>query len=218
MAWGSSYDQRQYYIAAHADEVYLHPLGAVNVTGFGGVQNYYKDALDKVGVSVKALRAGAFKDFGEAYVANEPSPEAREAESALLGSLWKNYTDEIEKLRKLAPGSVVKSIDEAPARLQAAGGDRAKLALADTGGRRPEDARRAALLDRLARRRGRRRTRPFARPRSTSTWHALRPRLTGDAIGVVVAEGEIVDGTAPVGTIGGCRPPISSARRARTRT
>ena len=38
VAWGSSYDQRQYYIAAHADEVYLHPLGAVNVTGFGGVQ------------------------------------------------------------------------------------------------------------------------------------------------------------------------------------
>ena len=38
VAWGSSFDQRQYYIAAHADEVYLHPLGAVNVTGFGGVQ------------------------------------------------------------------------------------------------------------------------------------------------------------------------------------
>jgi protease-4 len=135
VAWGSSFDQRQYYIAAHADEVYLHPMGAVNVTGFGGVQNYYKDALDKVGVSVKVLRAGMFKDFGEAYVANEPSPEAREADSALLGSLWKIYTDEIEKLRKLPPGSVMKSIDEAPERLQAVSGDRAKLALADKGGR-----------------------------------------------------------------------------------
>ena len=29
VAWGSSYDQRQYYIAAHADEVYLHPQGMV---------------------------------------------------------------------------------------------------------------------------------------------------------------------------------------------
>ena len=27
VAWGSSYDQRQYYLAAHADEVYLHPSG-----------------------------------------------------------------------------------------------------------------------------------------------------------------------------------------------
>ncbi|HTJ04494.1 MAG TPA: signal peptide peptidase SppA, partial [Caldimonas sp.] len=25
VAWGSGYDQRQYYVAAHADEVYLHP-------------------------------------------------------------------------------------------------------------------------------------------------------------------------------------------------
>ena len=31
----------------------------------------------------------------------------------------------------------------------------------------------------------------------------VKPRLTGDAIGVIVAEGEIVDGLAPAGTIGG---------------
>ena len=31
----------------------------------------------------------------------------------------------------------------------------------------------------------------------------VKPRVTGDAIGVVVAEGEIVDGQAPAGTIGG---------------
>ncbi|HZV93342.1 MAG TPA: signal peptide peptidase SppA, partial [Caldimonas sp.] len=37
IAWGSSYDQRQYLIAAHADQVYLHPLGSVDITGFGGV-------------------------------------------------------------------------------------------------------------------------------------------------------------------------------------
>ena len=39
------------------------------------------------------MRAGTFKSFGEAYVGNEPSPEAREAEGALLGSLWKTYTE-----------------------------------------------------------------------------------------------------------------------------
>src|SRR5204862_7978506 len=31
----------------------------------------------------------------------------------------------------------------------------------------------------------------------------VKPRLTGEAIGVVVPEGEIVDGQAPAGTIGG---------------
>jgi len=202
VAWGSSFDQRQYYIAAHADEVYLHPLGAVNVTGFGGVQNYYKDALDKVGVSVKVIRAGAFKDFGESYVANEPSPEAREAESALLGSLWKTYTDEIEKLRKLAPGSVMKSIDEAPARLQAVGGDRAKLALADKAvdGLKTRDELRALMISRGAEDVDHK---TFRQASFDEYLARLRPRLTGEAIGVVVAEGEIVDGAAPIGTVGG---------------
>ena len=193
VAWGSSFDQRQYYIAAHADEVYLHPMGAVNVTGFGGVQNYYKDALDKVGVSVKVLRAGTFKDFGEAYVANAPSPEALEADSALLGSLWKIYTDEIEKLRKLPPGSVMKSIDEAPERLQAVGGDRAKLALADKAvdGLKTRDELRALMISRGVEDLEHK---TFRQTSFDEYLARLRPRLTGDAIGVVVAEGEIVDG------------------------
>ena len=202
VAWGSSYDQRQYYVAAHADEVYLHPMGAVNVTGFGGVQNYYKDALDRLGVSVKVVRAGAFKDFGEAYVANEPSPEAREAEGALLASLWKTYTDDIERLRKLAPGSVMKSIDEAPQRLQAVGGDRAKLALADKAvdGLKTRDELRALMISRGVEDAEHK---TFRQTSFEEYLARLRPRLTGDAVGVVVAEGEIVDGAAPVGTVGG---------------
>ena len=202
VAWGSSYDQRQYYIAAHADEVYLHPMGAVNVTGFGGVQNYYKDALDKVGVSVKIVRAGAFKDFGESYVANEPSPDARVAEGALLGSLWKTYTDEIEKLRKLAPGSVMKAIDEAPQRLQAVGGDRARLALADKAvdGLKTRDELRTLMISRGVEDAD---NKTFRQASFDEYLSRLRPRLTGDAIGVVVAEGEIIDGSAPIGTVGG---------------
>ena len=202
VAWGSSFDQRQYYIAAHADEIYLHPMGAVNVTGFGGVQNYYKEALDKVGVSVRVLRAGAYKNFGEPWIANEPSPEAREADAALLGSLWKTYTDEIEKLRKLAPGSVMKSIDEAPARLAAVGGDRARLALADKAvdGLKTRDEMRALMISRGVEDIEHK---TFRQTSFEEYLARLRPRLTGEAVGVVVAEGEIVDGTAPIGTIGG---------------
>ena len=131
-----------------------------------------------------------------------PSPEAREAESALLGSLWKTYTDEIEKLRKLAPGSVMKSIDEAPERLQAMGGDRAKLALADKAvdGLKTRDELRALMISRGVEDVE---NKTFRQASFEEYLSRLRPRLTGDAIGVVVAEGEIVDGTAPVGTVGG---------------
>ena len=201
-AWGSSYDQRQYYIATHADEVYLHPLGAVEINGFGGVRNYYKDALDKVGVTVNLIRVGTYKSFGEPYTLNAPSPAAVEAEAALNGSLWKTYTDDVEARRKLSTGSIAKGIEEAPSRLTAAGGDLGKFALNEK------------LVDELV-------TRDQLRTKMIAVGAAddedktfrqvsfddylsrIRPQLTGDAIGVVVAEGEIVDGSAPAGTIGG---------------
>ena len=43
VAWGSSYDQRQYHVAAAADQLLLHPMGMVQIDGFGGYRNYYRD-------------------------------------------------------------------------------------------------------------------------------------------------------------------------------
>jgi protease-4 len=99
VAWGSGYDQRQYYVAAHADEVYLHPLGMVYIAGFGSLRNYYKDALDKLGVTVNVVRVGTFKSAVEPFIANEPSAPALEADKLLYGGLWKTYVDAVEKER-----------------------------------------------------------------------------------------------------------------------
>jgi protease-4 len=96
----------------------------------------------------------------------------------------------------------MKSIDEAPARLQAVGGDRARLALADKAvdGLKTRDELRALMVSRGVEDAEHK---TFRQTSFDEYLARLRPRLTGDAIGVVVAEGEIVDGTAPVGTIGG---------------
>ncbi|MGZ8260893.1 MAG: S49 family peptidase, partial [Caldimonas sp.] len=131
VAWGSGYDQRQYYLAAHADEVYLHPLGMVYIAGFGSLRNYYKEALDKLGVTVNAIRVGTFKSAVEPFIANAPSEASLEADRLLFGDLWRTYQATVESKRKLAPGSIMRGIDEAPQRLAAAGGDPAKLALAE---------------------------------------------------------------------------------------
>ena len=84
VAWGSGYDQRQYYVASHADEVYLHPLGTVYIAGFGSLRNYYKDALDKLGVTVNVVRVGTFKSAVEPFIANEPSPAVDRGRQAAL--------------------------------------------------------------------------------------------------------------------------------------
>lgn len=56
VAWGSRYDQRQYFVASAADEVLLHPMGAVFIEGYGRLRNYYRDAFDRLGVSANVIR------------------------------------------------------------------------------------------------------------------------------------------------------------------
>ena len=202
VAWGSGYDQRQYYVAAHADEVYLHPLGMVYISGFGSLRNYYKDALDKLGVTVNVVRVGTFKSAVEPFIANEPSAAALEADKLLFGGLWKTYVDAVEKERKLPAGSLMRSIDEAPQRLAAVGGDAAKFALAEklVDALKTRDELRALMIARGAKDDD---ENTFRQISFDDYLGHVRPRVTGDAIGVVVAEGEIVDGQAPAGTIGG---------------
>jgi protease IV len=202
VAWGSQYDQRQYYIAAHADEVYLHPLGMVYLAGFGTLHNYYKDALDKLGVTVNVARVGTFKSAVEPFIANEPSAPALEADKVLYGGLWQTYVDAVEKARKLPPGAIARGIDEAPQRLAAAGGDTAKLALSEklVDGLKTRDELRALMIERGAKDAD---ENTFRQVGIDDYAARIKPQLTGDAVGVVVAEGEIVDGMAPAGTIGG---------------
>ena len=65
VAWGGSYDQKRYLLASHANEVYLHPMGTLMIEGFGHYRNYYRDALDKIGVTVNLMKVGTYKSFAE---------------------------------------------------------------------------------------------------------------------------------------------------------
>ena len=202
VAWGAGYDQRQYYLASHADEVWMHPSGQLMVEGYGGYRLYLKDALDKLGVSVHVMRVGTFKSAVEPFIGNEASPAAREADAYLYNALWADWLADVEKARKLAPGSVMRLIDELPQRLAAAKGDVAKLALDEklVDALKTRDEMRKILIERGAKDEENKTFRQISFDDYLGLQH---PKTTGDAVGVVVAEGEIVDGVAPVGTIGG---------------
>ena len=202
VAWGLGYDQRQYYLASQANQVYMHPMGLVLLQGFGGYRNYYKDALDRLGVTVNLVRVGSFKSAGEAFVADAPSPESVEADSFLYNAMWTTYTQGVEKARKLPEGSVMALINDLPQRLAAAEGDAAKLAVDGKliDGLKTRDELRQMLIEKGA---------PSAdgktfRQVSFDAYLARQKALpVGDAVGVVVAEGTIIDGVAPAGTVGG---------------
>ncbi|NHQ91469.1 signal peptide peptidase SppA [Janthinobacterium lividum] len=201
-AWGSSYNQRQYLVAAKADEVFLHPMGGVMLEGFGRYRNYYRDALDKVGVTVNLLKVGTYKSAAEPFIANGPSEAAAEADRYLNNGLWTTYTTDVEKSRKLPAGAIMQAIDALPALMTAAGGDLGKLSLDAklVDGLKTRDELRQFMMAR-----GAKNTEGtnFRQVNYTDYLARLRPVHVGDAVGVVIASGEIGDGIAPPGAIGG---------------
>ena len=214
VAWGSSLDQRQYYLAARASEVYLHPMGAVLLTGFGGYRNYYHDALERLGVTVNVFRAGKYKSFVEPFTLNAPSKEALEADNFWLNDAWSVYTGEVEAARHLPAGAIAGLIDAAPARLAATGGNAARFALDEklVDGLKTRDELRALMIQR-----GKPDTEHKTfRQISFDEYRTGLPE-TGDrsrTVGIIVAAGTISDGNEPQGAIGG-RSTSELIRKAR---
>ena len=206
VAWGSAYDQRAYYLAAHANQLWLHPMGGLEVQGYGRLRSYYKDLFDKVGVTAHVIRAGQFKNAGETFSASGPSPQTLESDAALYGALWGTWTAGVEKARGLQPGSVMQAIDSLPDSLVAAGGDAAKWALERkfVTALKTRDEMRAALIESGAKADADERGPPtFRQVHWTEYLGRIRPEQGGDALGIVVAEGAISDGRAGPGRIGG---------------
>ncbi len=219
VAWGSNFDQKQYYLAAHASEVMLHPMGMVYMDGFGRYRNYYRDALDKIGVTAHVIRVGTYKNFGEPYFANAPSKATMESDAYLYDALWKTYTDGVETARKLPAGSIAKTINALPELFTAAGNNAAKLALQNkwVDSLKTRDEMRQMMIERGAKDDEHADQKTFRQVSFGAYLDSIKPKVAfgmGDAIGVVVAEGEITDGAAPAGSIGG-RSTAELIRRAR---
>jgi protease-4 len=201
-AWGSAYDQKQYALAAHASEVWLHPMGMVAIEGFGRYRNYYKDALDRIGVSANVVRVGRFKNAAEVFAASEPSAETLESERALYGSLWSSWTQGVERARRLPAGAIASYVDTLPQALPAAGGDTARLALQAglVDALKTRDEMRALFVERGAEDK---KGKTFRQVALGAYLARVEPRDEGDVVAVVVAQGAIGNGRAPSGRIGG---------------
>ncbi|MFN8094247.1 MAG: signal peptide peptidase SppA [Vicinamibacteria bacterium] len=207
VAYADSYAQGPYYLAAQADEVYLHPQGMVLLEGYGRWRNYYKEGLDRFGVSVHVFRVGEYKSAVEPYLRDDMSPEAREMSLDAYGDLWRDYLGDVAKARKLQPADVQALVDGLPDRLRAAGGDMARLAkearLVDTVA--PRDAVRQRLIALVGAEDDGRTFRQVDQQAYLVARAGDRRRgaARGDAVAVVVAKGDILDGRQPAGTVGG---------------
>jgi protease-4 len=207
VAYSDGMMQGQYYLAAQADEVYLHPLGMVLLEGFGRWRNYYKEGLDRYGIDVHVFRVGEYKSAVEPYLRDDMSPEAKEMSLEFYGDLWRDYLKDVAAARKIRPEDITSLIEAMPDRLRVAGGDLARMALDAkmVDKLAPRDEVRKRLIDLVGEDKD---TKSFRQVDVATYLQAVGGDRTGSsgkgsAVAVVVAKGDILDGNQPAGTIGG---------------
>lgn len=194
-----------WFLAAHADEVSMHPQGVAMIEGYSSFPIYFRGLLDRLGVTVNIFRVGEFKSAIEPFERSDMSEADYEARAYLFGDLWNAYTSAAESARGLTPGTLQRLGDSADEAVIAANGDLAQAAL--SAGLVSELVGRTAYTGFLNERLGT--VNDGQRPDMTDffEWYrANRPEPTGhqrDVIAVINAVGTILDGEADGGAVGG---------------
>lgn len=203
-AYGDSFNQYQYLLAAHASRIALNPMGTVMIRGLAIYNDYFKDALQKLGVQVNVFRVGQFKSAVEPFTRNNMSPDAKLANETLLATLWGNYQSNVTQARHL-PGNAIKQYVNGFAEgLSQNGGDAAKYALKHSLVDMIE--RQSVFREFMERKVGQdSRSGTFRQISASQYLRAAHAQVTEkpNRIALVVVQGDIVDGRSGYHTAGG---------------
>lgn len=202
---GYAFSQSQYYLAASADKLYLHPMGLIELTGFALYRNYFKSALAKLNIDIHLFRAGEYKSAAEPLVRDDMSKADRAANRVWLESLWEAYKTDVATMRGIKPERIQTILDAPSTYLAEHDGNFARLMQAEH------------LVDELADKHdvetyiaellGKSESDDIAkigyRAYLKATDIVLPQSPSSNLIGVIIASGPIVNGEQPTGTAGG---------------
>lgn len=200
------YRQKAYYLASFASEIYLNPMGGVDLRGFGAYPLFFREALEKLRINYHVFRVGSYKSAVEPILRDSMSMEAKEQMRGLLTALWSIFTADITRQRDLPADAIDHYANTIVEKLAAAGGSTAQLAVESklVDGLKTREEIRYYLAQQSA-------PTPdhgFSQISLNSYLRTITPSYrplvaTDNTIGILIAEGLILDGKQPVGTIGG---------------
>lgn len=101
IAYGDSYSQKAYYLASVANQIYLNPLGSIELIGIASGEMMYKDALDKVGIKMEVFKVGTFKSAVEPYILNKISDANKLQKQEYIDGLWSSILQGVSTERKI---------------------------------------------------------------------------------------------------------------------
>lgn len=204
IAYSDSMSQQQYLLASYADEIYLHNMGGLYLTGFGSYRNYFKSTLDKLSLKFHVFRVGTYKDAVEPFLRDDMSEASRQHLGVWLDESWQRYTSTVESHRRLEQGAIDDYVDNLESKLNEFKGNAAQLAL--ESGLIDDALTRVQIKSYLSDTFGKNADGQINAVGVSS--YLRNPTLPSvqdseNTIGLIVASGNIVDGEQNEGSIGG---------------
>ena len=207
VSYAETYSQSAYYLASVSDEIYMFPDGILDIHGMASKNMFYKHLFEKLDIEMQIIRPenNKFKSAVEPYFLDKMSDANREQNTVLLNSIWNKICNDISVSRGIDVNTINDLADDLTLMFE------------------PETALENKFIDGLMYR-----DELIAKLKQNlniedskklnlikNTQYAkVRPELYNgkDKIGIVYAEGQIIDGEGDDTTIGG--ESLSKAIRA----
>jgi len=119
IAWAETFGEGQpgngaYYLASAFDEIYLQPSGDIGLTGLFLETPFVRGTLDKLDVTPRMDHRQEYKTFLNTFTEDSYTAAHREADQALINSMFTQIVDGIARGRGLAPEKVRSLADHGP--------------------------------------------------------------------------------------------------------
>lgn len=102
----------RYYLASGFDEIWMQPLGIVTIMGVNAELPFFRDALDKIGVSPQFYKRKDYKTAYESFTHSGISPESRETYSRMIADIRAEILDVVPAARGIERWAFGKMVDK----------------------------------------------------------------------------------------------------------
>ncbi len=207
VSYSEAYSQSAYHLASVSNEIYMFPDGVLDIHGMASQNMFYKHLFDKLDIEMQIIRPenNKFKSAVEPYFLDKMSDANREQTTVLLNSVWKTICNDISVSRGIDVKVINKMADDLTIMFE----PETALENKFIDGLMYRDE----IIDRLHQLLNLSNDKKLNLIKNAQ-YAKVRPELYNgeNKIGIVYAEGQIIDGEGDETTIGG--ESLSKAIRA----
>lgn len=106
VAYADDFSQKAYYLASVADQITLNPEGSVSIMGIASSTLMMRSALSKLGIKTEVFKVGTYKSAVEPFILDHMSEANKEQVQTYIDGLWHNITSTIAEARGIEPDSI----------------------------------------------------------------------------------------------------------------